>query len=808
MNEADTCREYVLPKLDAWRSQPHLITEQYAIDAGAIIAKGKRKKRRDKKYSDYLLCYTRDFPLAVVEAKRKYKSSHDGLQQAKNYAELLGLKFAYSTNGVGIVEFDYTTGLITELEAFPSPSELWVRFVQSQNLSDELAEKLLTPFDLTGGKIPRYYQRIAIQRIIQDTLTGSKRMLLTMATGTGKTTVAFQICQTLWQMGWNATGEHRKPRILFLADRNILVDDPMLKDFAPFGDGVLHKIQGGAIKSREIYFAIYQALAGNENIEGLYRQYSRNFFDLIIIDECHRGSARSDSNWREILNYFAPAVQLGLTATPKRDDNVDTYRYFGNPLYTYSLKQGIEDGFLAPYRVHRVITSFDALGWRPSADDKDRYGREIPDAEYQTGDFERSVALKVRTQAIATHISNFLKKNNRFGKTIVFCVDEAHVLEMFAALNNCNADLVKQHPNYVVRITSEAGDIGKNFLYQFKDVLTQTPVIAVTSKLLTTGVDVPTCENVVLVKVIRSMSDFKQTIGRGTRVYEEGGKLSFSILDYTNCTRLFADPAFDGEPTRIETETMDDEGKTVEGSESVEEKPTDDHGNDENIDDDLDGADIPPDDDDDDHKPRGFTGIPDDDDDEPPRKFYFDGGQCEVIGEIVYELDLNGKLLRAVKLVDYTKEQVRTLYRTELEVQSRWLNTKGRSEIIEQLSEMGIEFEDLKSVTNQPDADPFDLLCHVAFDTPVMTYKQRAERIKRKRKDFFEQYGDDARSLLELLLDKYTEGGLDQLVLPAAIKVKEIEEKFGNVQEVVDKFGGADTLRQAIEQLQILLYTA
>jgi type I restriction enzyme, R subunit len=791
LNEANTCRKYVLPKLKDWEESSqhsHLFTEQYAIDAGRILTTGGRTRRRRKKFADYLLCYTRDFPLAVVEAKRQHKSPQDGLAQAKTYAELLGLKFAYSTNGAGIVEFDYTTGLITRMDSFPSPQELWARWRRSEGLSDEIAENLLTPFDLTGGKIPRYYQRIAINRAVQAILVGRERSLLTMATGTGKTTVAFQICQKLWTMGWNTTGEHRKPKILFLADRNILVDDPMLKDFSAFDEDVLHKIQGEVVKSREIYFAIYQAIAKDKNRPGLYRQYSPGFFDLIVVDECHRGSSRDESNWREILEYFRPAYQLGLTATPLRDDNVDTYRYFKQPLYTYSLRDGIGDGFLAPYKVHRVSTTYDALGWRPSPDDVDRYGRTIPDEEYQTGDFDRSVALKARTGAIARHITNFLKKTNRFGKTIVFCVDEEHVLEMVEALNNLNADLVQQYSDYVCRITSAAGDVGKEQLYKFKDVLTRSPVIAVTSKLLSTGVDIPTCKNVVLVRVIKSMTDFKQIIGRGTRVYEDDGKLSFTILDYTTSTRLFADPAFDAEPTRIEIEAIDDTGETVEGSEEV-------------IEPEIEEVDF------EDDAPTGFTGIPEEDD-ALPRKYYFDGGQCEVIGEVVYELDPNGNQLRTFKLVDYTGEQVRTLYRSTFEIQERWANSEQRSEIVQQLADRGIDFEDLKAVTNQPDADPFDLLCHIAFDAPVMTCKQRAERLRRQRKDFFEQYGDDARDILEILVDSYAQGGVEQLALPDALKVKAVEEKYGNVREVAECFGGIDQLKQAVDQLQILLYSA
>ena len=438
--------------------------------------------------------------------------------------------------------------------------------------------------------------------------------------------------------------------------------------------------------------------------------------------------------------------------------------------------------------MHRVSTSYDALGWRPNPDDIDRYGRAIPDEEYQTGDFERAVALKVRTGAIARHITGFLKKTDRFGKTIVFCVDEEHVLEMVAALNNLNADLTKQYPDYVCRVTSAAGDTGKSQLYKFKDVLTQTPAIAVTARLLTTGVDIPTCKNVVLARVIRSMTDFKQIVGRGTRVDEDNGKLFFNILDYTHSTRLFADPGFDGEPALIETEAMNDQGQTIEGSQQVIEPEADEV---EPVEGDA---------------PRGFTGVPDDDD-TPPRKYYFDGGQCEVIGEVVYELDPNGNRLRSFKLVDYTKEQVRILYRSALEIQQRWVNPEERSLLIDQLADRGIDFEDLKTVTNQPDADPFDLLCHIAFKAPVMTCQQRVERLKRQKKDFFDQYGADAKAILEILLDGYAQGGPQQLIMPASLKVKAVE-KYGNVREIAAKFGGADKLKQAVEQLQTLLYTA
>lgn len=375
------------------------------------------------------------------------------------------------------------------------------------------------------GKEERYYQHIAIQRTVEAILKGQQRILLTMATGTGKTVVAFQICWKLWTARWNRTGEHRRPKILYLADRNILVDQPKDGIFAAFGDA-RYKIESGeVVKSREMYFAIYQALAEDERRAGLFKAFAPDFFDLIIVDECHRGSARDDSSWRVILDYFTPTVQLGMTATPLRDDNRDTYLYFGNPIYEYSLRQGIDDGFLAPYRVHRVISEWDAAGWRPSKHELDRYGRVIPDDEYQTKDFERAVALRARTEAIAKHLTGFLKKTDRFAKTIVFCVDQEHASDMRQVLSNLNADLVVQHPDYVCRVTADEGDIGRGHLSRFQDVDTKVPTILTTSQLLTTGVDAPTCKNIVLARVVESMSEFKQIIGRGTRVRDDYGKL-------------------------------------------------------------------------------------------------------------------------------------------------------------------------------------------------------------------------------------------------------------------------------------------
>lgn len=813
-NEANTCRRYVVPKLETagWDGQEHDYTEQYYFTAGKLKPKSRRQLRGNRKFADYILLYNGDFPLAVVEAKRKHKTPDDGLDQAMDYAQILGVKFAYSTNGKGIVEYDFTTGLQSDvMESFPSPNELWQRLRASQGLNEEsiaerlsksfneVADQLLTPFNPNNGKEPRYYQRIAINRAVEAILRERKRLLITMATGTGKTSVAFQICWKLANIGWNASGEYRPPRILFLADRNVLVDDPMTKDFASFSEDKIHKIQGSATKGRELYFAIYQAIAKDKKRPGLYREFSRDYFDLIIVDECHRGSARDESNWRAILDYFQPAYQLGLTATPKRKDNVNTYAYFGNPIYTYSLRQGIEDGFLAPYRVYRIKTRSDRDGWKPEAGQLDRYGRTLPDEMYQTSDFERKLVRKARTWAIAQHITDFLKRTDRNAKTIVFCVDEEHVKEMVKALNNLNADITKDNPDYISRITSDAKEIGKAKLYEFKDVQNTSHVIAVTSKLLTTGVDVPLCQNVVLVRVIRSMTDFKQIIGRGTRVREEKGKTYFNILDYTNSTVLFEDKDFDGEPALIQESEIDDEGQTIPGSEHTQD-----------LDQDEDSV-YPPEDEnagrtgEDEADPNhGWHGLPPEEQDDPPNKFYVDGGTEEIVDERRYDLT-EDQQLQLSRLVDFTREQVRTLYRSSVEIQQRWVDPEQRSEIIDLLAARGIDFDDLKDVAGLPDVDPFDLLCHIAFNEPALTYKQRAEQLKRRNPDVFTSYGEDARAILETLLDKYAEHGVSELDLQTTFKANFPEY---NVLEIAEKFGGVDQLRAAMLQLQTLLYSA
>ena len=791
-SEADACRKYVTPKLVAagWDTEPHLLAEQRTFTDGRIVVAGTKGQRQEKKRADYILRYTPDFTIAVVEAKSESALPGDGLQQAKEYAEILGLKFAYSTNGPGIVEFDYITGNERELERFPTPEELWSRLSASEGLSPEQGKRLLTPANTYAKKPPRYYQEIAINRAVKSILQGQRRNLLTMATGTGKTSVSFQICWKLWTSGWNRDGRFGKPRILFLADRNILIDDPKDKDFLPFGDARMKIENGEANKSRQMYFAIYQSIAKDERRPGLYREFGPDFFDLIVIDECHRGSAADDSNWREILEFFKPAFQLGMTATPLRKDNKDTYQYFGDPLYTYSLRQGIEDGFLAPYRVHRILTTVDAAGWRPQAGETDRFDRDVPDQLYTTPNFEKDIVLKKRTEAIAKHLTNFIK-DDPFAKTIIFCVDQEHAENMRAALSRCNPELMRKYPDYVCRVVSDEGAVGKGHLGRFMEPDNDTPVLVTTSQMLTTGVDVPTCKNVAIVKNIGSMSEFKQIIGRGTRVKDEYGKLFFNILDYTGAaTRLFADPEFDGDPACVVKVDIDDDGEEIGLTIEQEHEPfeTQEPGEDSQ------------------QPPPGLINLVDPAL-TPPRKYYIDDHEVEIAGTVVWDLDAEGRRLRMVKLIDYAGEKVRMIWRTPDELRQTWMDVDRRSEVLSELAKRGIELHALADAANQPDADPFDLLCHLAFQSPVRTRKDRAARLKDDPSAFFGKYGKEAREILSALLDKYAVHGTEQFVMPDILEVPPISQ-YGNVVEIAKHFGGIQQLRSAVNEMQRLLYAA
>jgi type I restriction enzyme R subunit len=784
-SEADTCRKEVLPKLYDSQWTDELILEQRTFTDGKIIVIGRKARRKKAKRFDYLLRYSQNFPIAIVEAKKKYKLAADGIQQAKDYAQILGLKFAYSTNGTEILEFDFITGLESKLSKYPTPTELWNRLNQVDPIKPEIQEIFLKPFLPIPNKLERYYQTIAINRAVKAVLEGKKRALLTLATGTGKTTIAFQIIYKLWNNRWNTKGEHRRPKILFLADRSILVSDPHAKDFAVFGDARCLVPEEGLPSSREVYFSTYQSLAEDSNRTGAFRKLPRDFFDLIVIDECHRGSATDDSNWRAVLDYFNTSVQIGLTATPLRDDNKDTYAYFGNPLYIYSLKQGIEDGFLAPYLVHRVVTETDATGFRPEEGQLDDKGELIPDGIYTTPDFENTLSYLPRTKAVVKHLYNFMVKYGRFDKTIVFCVNQEHADQFRREISNLNTDLVQQYPDYVVRIVSEEGDIGKGHLGRFMDIDEPIPVVVTTSKLLSTGVDVPTCKNIVIFRTINSPTEFKQIVGRGTRVREDKEKLFFTILDYTgSATRNFADPDFDGEPPLITEDEIDGDGNVIDGDEWTPE-PTPDENDDWEDDDDTD------------EPPTGGGGG------EPRRKYYITEGTVSIVSESVQILDANGKL-RTVQFTQYAKEQITTMFPTMNDFRSKWNDLQERQHILDELENNGISIEQLMEITKQQDVDPFDLLCFVAFDLKPLTRKQRADLLKKNKPDFFAHYSERAKDVLNLILEKYVDYGLNQ-IRPDIISVEPITQQ-GNPIEIVNEFGGMDEFKKAIEELQTLLY--
>lgn len=790
LTEADTCREYVTPALRqaGWADAPHVIGEQRQITAGRILLVGGKARRAKRRAADYILYLRRDFPIAVVEAKKHALPAENGVQQAREYAEMLGLRFAYATNGKRIIEIDYTEGTERDIDRYPTPEELWQRLDGEVKLAPAQAEQWLEPYNLEAGKIPRYYQDIAIRRVVQAILQGQKRVLVTLATGTGKTSVAFQVCWKLWHSRWNREGAWRRPKILFLADRNILVDDPKDKDFSVFGDA-RHKItSANPSLARDVYFGIYQSLTHGEG-EDLFRQYRPDFFDLIIIDECHRGSSRDDSSWRKVLDYFDSAVQFGMTATPLRADNRDSYAYFGNPVYTYSLRQGIEDGFLAPYRVHRVITSLDAAGWRPDKDEVDRYGNPIPDGEYQTKDFERVIAMRARTQAMARHLTDFLKSTDRFAKTIVFCVDQEHAAAMRQALINLNSDLVKQYPDYVCRVTADEGAIGLGHLSDFQDIDKPTPTILTTSQLLSTGVDAETVKNVVLARVVGSQVEFKQIIGRGTRLRVDYGKEFFNIIDFTGtATRQFADKDFDGEPARIEDVTIDSEGE-VQATEAVADNDGEQPEHDTTA------------------EPGTLSGEIEDEPDDEPRKFYVDGGEVQVIGHLVYDLDADGKKLQVVRYTDYSARTIRSLYPNRDDLHAAWAASDTRQQVVDALRERQISFGELASATGQPDVDPFDLLCHLAWNAPLLTRSQRAEQARKRTQDVFAQYSDTAREILDLLLERYVERGPIQFHhLSDLLKVQPFDS-YGSPSEIASRyFGSVQALKGAITSLQAAIY--
>jgi len=790
----------VVPRLKDAGWNEEQIVEQYRITDGRIIPVGKKHRRTEPLRADYVLEYKPGVPIAVVEAKREHAIPGLGLQQAKNYAQLLDVPFAYSTNGLGIVEDDGNTGIERDnLSDFPPPDILWARYREWKGIDDNsVADGLLLPFNRSlrnsdgSVKEPRYYQRTAINRTVKAILNGDKRILLTMATGTGKTFVSMQIVWKLWQSAWRPG---RNPRILYLADRNILVDQPIEREYKPaFGTGAgspIWKLHGEAKRGREIYFGLYQQLAdGGQDPNGMFRAFAPDFFDLIIVDECHRGSARAESSWRAVLNHFSPATQLGMTATPKRDETADTYEYFGGgPIFEYSLAQGIDNGFLAPYRVRRVVLSPDAHGWSPEPGQLDLFGKEIPEGLYTTDDFERVVSLLARTDVAAKHLTEYLKRTNRFAKTIVFCVNQEHADQMRRALHNANSDLVKQYPDYVVRIVSDEHQIGRGYLSRFADTDADLPVIATTSEMLSTGVDLPTVHNIVLFRPVGSMAMFKQIIGRGTRLFPDEDKLSFEIIDYSGASALFNDPQFDGPPERVELEQIDDDGNVVddtlvEGPEPIldDEESTDGAGEGDEVD-------------------------PDDLEDEPVQKFYVNDSEVWVTAEATYHLDAQTHRLRLVEYRDFVTETVRTLFPEPSELRSKWVNRVGRQDVIDALNGHGIDLDELIERTDLVDADPLDVLVYLAWNQPLASRTDRARSVRTEHPEFFNRYQPAARKVLDYLLDKYAEHGISELDDPAVLQVPPLS-LLGTPVEIANWFGSPESLRSALSALSELVYVA
>lgn len=717
-----------------------------------ILVKGSTTSRGKPKRADYVLSYKPNIPLAVVEAKKNTHTLGDGMQQALLYAEMLDIPFAFSSNGDAFLFHDRTGtfGKVEEeipLERFPSPEFLWQKYCEWKGL-DEGRQKIVTQdYFIDQRKSLRYYQHIAINRTIEAIAKGQDRILLVMATGTGKTLTAFQIIWRLWKAGV-------KKRILFLADRNILVDQTKINDFKHFGNAMTKIQNREAEKSYEIYLSLYQAVSGTAEEQNIYKQFSPEFFDLIIVDECHRGSAAEDSAWREILEYFSSATQIGLTATPKETKDISNIHYFGEPIYTYSLKQGIEDGFLAPYRVIRIDLDKDLAGWRPEKNQVDKYGTPIEDRIYNQKDFDRNLVLEKRTELVAKKVTEFLKANSRFDKTIIFCENIDHAERMREAIVNENPDLAGENRKYVMRITGDNPE-GKAELDNFIDPESRYPVIATTSKLMTTGVDAQTCKLIVLDKRIESMTEFKQIIGRGTRINEDYGKFYFTIIDFKKATELFADPDFDGEPVEI----YDFEGGNGPG----------------------DFRDI-----------EGETNR---------EKYFVDDVDVDVVIERTQYYGPDGKLITE-SLKDYTRKTLLRDFESLDSFLKHWNEAEKKQEILSELEERGVLLGALAEEVGK-DFDPFDLICHVAFDRPPLSRKERAEKVKRS--DYFSKYGENAQEVLDALLDKYADDGIEDLESMSVLKVQPFD-RMGTPLEIIKRFGGKNNYLAAVKGLESQLY--
>lgn len=770
MTEEDIKLQFITPAIEnaGWDKQRQIKME-YNFTDGRVIVRGNSTARGKRKRTDYLLYYKPNLPLAIVEAKDNTKPLGGGMQQGIEYAECLDVPFVYSSNGDGFLEHDMKHGTEKELrlDEFPSPEDLWLRYKGDTSMTPD-QEKLITQpyyFQL-GDKMPRYYQRIAINRTIEAIARGQNRILIVMATGTGKTYTAFQIIHRLWKSG-------RKKKILFLADRNILVDQTMSQDFKPFSK-VMTKIEGKKLDSSyKIFLSLYQQLAGDENEEP-FRTFKPDFFDLIVIDECHRGSAKEESRWRRILEYFSSATQIGMTATPKETKEVSNISYFGEPVYTYSLKQGIDDGFLAPYKVVRVGLDKDLEGWRPTKGQKDIYGEEIEDREYNIKDFDKNLILDDRTVAVAKRTTRFLKENDRFAKTIVFCVDIDHAERMRQALINENADLVAQNSKYIMRITGDNAE-GKAQLDNFIAEDSRYPVIVTTSKLMTTGVDCKTCKLIVLDNNINSMTEFKQIIGRGTRLKPEYGKEYFTIMDFRNACRLFADPEFDGDPIVIIDDGGDD---PVPPSVDPPVAPPID----------------PP-------FPPGPEPGPGPD---PRHKYRVRGVEVSILNERVQYYDKDGKLITE-SVTDYSKKNILGEYATLDAFLTAWNKENRKQAIIDELQERGVLLEALREAAGNPDIDDFDLICHVAYDKAPLTKAERANNVRKR--GYLYQYSELAQEVLNALLDKYMNEGI-QDIYNIEILSNDPFRKIGTPMKIAKLFGGKAGYLQAVTALQNQIYAA
>lgn len=788
LSERDICTKFITPALEqaGWDMQKQ-VREEVGFTDGRIYVKGNLTTRGKRKRADYILYYKPNIPVAIIEAKDNKHSVMAGIQQGLDYATILDIPTVFSSNGDGFYEHDRTatSGSVERelpLHDFPTPEKLWERYKRYKGITTPEAERISAQdyfFDGTN-RSPRYYQQIAINRTVEAIANGQQRILLTMATGTGKTYTAFQIIHRLWKAG-------AKKRILFLADRNALIDQTRRGDFRHFKDKMTVIKQKKIDKSYEIYLALYQGLTNYDEDKDAYREFSPDFFDLIVIDECHRGSASEDSAWREILDYFKTATHIGLTATPKETETVSSTEYFGDPIYTYSLKQGIQDGFLAPYKVLRVGLNVDLEGWRPEAGKTDKSGQLVDDRIYNRKDYDKSLVIDERTEAVANKITEYLTKTNRFDKAIVFCVDIDHAQRMRAALANANSDLMAQNPKYVMQITGD-NDEGKRELDNFINPEERYPVIATTSKLMTTGVDAQTCKLIVLDSNIGSMTEFKQIIGRGTRINEEFGKTFFTILDFRNVTDLFADPDFDGDPVRVKELGEDDDFETPEEEIAEGETITDETGEEIIFD--------PPT-----EPPEIITGgeiIS-----EPRPKYYVNGVNVAILNERIQYMDGNGKLITG-SLKDYTRQKVREQYHSLGDFLSKWHSADKKQAIIDELTEQGIVLENLKEAIGK-EMDIFDMICHTAYDQPPLTRAERAKQVRKR--DVFTQYGEQARKVLDALLDKYADEGIENIEDIKVLKVNPFDQ-FGTPTEIIKLFGGKPQYLQALNQLEQALYQA